>query len=139
MKIICHMFAVLAPVILLFGQAAAQTPKPGIRPPFAGGQGKGVETDPQATKLEAAAVKAEKASKAKPKDTKLREKAAEAYFKAGSAYEHSSVITVPRAKYRPALRLFRKALALNPKHAKAAAEKKLIEDIYTQMGMPIPG
>jgi tetratricopeptide (TPR) repeat protein len=129
----------LAISFLFYGQPShAQKPKTGMRPPFAGGSGKGVETDPQATKLEAAAVKAEKASKAKPKDTKLREQAAEAYYKAGYAFENSTVITVPKAKYRPALRLFRKALALNPRHPGAAAEKKRIEDVYKQMGMPIP-
>ena len=130
--------AAAAALAVIGAGAEAQKPKQPMKPPFAGGAGKDVQqTDPEVVKLEAAAAKAEKAAKAKPKDSKLKDQAADAYYKAGYACEYSKVLA-PRPKYRGALKLYRKALALNPKHAKAAAEKKQIEDIYKQMGMPIP-
>jgi hypothetical protein len=45
----------------------------------------------------------------------------------------------PRQKYRPALKAFNEILALEPGHKEAAARKKIIEDIYRSMGMPVPG
>jgi tetratricopeptide (TPR) repeat protein len=95
------------------------------------------QTDPEVTKLEAAAVKLEKQAKAKPKDSKLKVKAAEAYYQAGYACEYSKVLA-PKPRYRGALKLYRKCLELNPDHAKAAAEKKQIEDIYRGMPGGIP-
>ena len=44
----------------------------------------------------------------------------------------------PKKKYRPALKRYRRVLELDPKNMEAAANKKQIEDIYQQMGMPIP-
>jgi len=44
----------------------------------------------------------------------------------------------PKEKYRPALKHFRKVLALDPNNKDAQANKDRIEEIYTQMGMPIP-
>ena len=104
--------------------------------PFAGGA-KGADKDPAVDKLVAAANKMDAQLKAKPKDTKLKEKTAEAYYQAGFACEYSKVLS-PKPKYRGALKQYRRCLELNPKHAKAAAEKKQIEDIYKQMGMPVP-
>jgi len=43
-----------------------------------------------------------------------------------------------REKYRPALKYYRKVLELDPKNEEAIKNKKQIEDIYEQMGMPIP-
>jgi tetratricopeptide (TPR) repeat protein len=103
--------------------------------PVAGGAAG--DKDPAVDKLEAEAAKLAKQSKAKPKDTKLRAKAAEAYYVAG----HTSMVSPklgPKAKYRGALKFFRKALEIDPKHKKSADEKKMIEDIYKQMGRPIP-
>jgi hypothetical protein len=73
-----------------------------------------------------------------PKDAKLKTQVAEANYQVG----HATMIDPklpPRMKYPGALKRFRRALALNPKHAKAAEEKKMIEDIYRQMGRPVPG
>ena len=95
------------------------------------------EKDPEVEKLIAAAQKLEKASKAKPKDAKLKAKAAEAYFQAGHTCMLSAKLS-PKGKYRGALVQFRKALAVDPTHKKAAEEKKMIEDIYKQMGRPVP-
>jgi tetratricopeptide (TPR) repeat protein len=44
----------------------------------------------------------------------------------------------PRQKYRPALRAYNKTLELQPDNPEALKNKKTIEDIYTQMGLPIP-
>jgi tetratricopeptide (TPR) repeat protein len=44
----------------------------------------------------------------------------------------------PKKKYRPALKRYRRVLELDPSNQEAAANKKQIEDIYQQMGMPIP-
>lgn len=43
-----------------------------------------------------------------------------------------------KEKYRPALRYYRQILAIDPSNDEAAKNKKQIEDIYVQMGMPIP-
>lgn len=43
-----------------------------------------------------------------------------------------------REKYRPALKYYRKVLELDPANTDALKNKKEIEDIYLQMGMPIP-
>lgn len=44
----------------------------------------------------------------------------------------------PKEKYRPALKYYRKVLAVDPKNQEAIANKDKIEEIYTQMGLPIP-
>jgi Flp pilus assembly protein TadD len=94
-------------------------------------------TDPEVTKLESAAAKLAKEAKSKPKDAKLKLKVADAYYNAGHAAMNSAPLP-SRIKYRLALKHFRTALAFNPKHEKAASEKKMIEDIYKQMGRPVP-
>ncbi|MEP6754731.1 MAG: hypothetical protein ABJA67_04450 [Chthonomonadales bacterium] len=104
--------------------------------PFAGGAQVN-EKDPEVEKLIAAAKKLEKASKAKPKDAKLKAKAAEAYYQAGHTCMLSAKLS-PKGKYRGALVQFRKSLSVDPSHKKAAEEKKMIEDIYKQMGRPVP-
>jgi tetratricopeptide (TPR) repeat protein len=43
-----------------------------------------------------------------------------------------------REKYRPALKYYRKVLELDPKNAEAEKNKTEIENIYKQMGMPVP-
>jgi predicted small lipoprotein YifL len=44
----------------------------------------------------------------------------------------------PKKKYKPALQRYNKILALDPKNEEALENKQQIEDIYKQMGMPIP-
>lgn len=75
--------------------------------------------------------------KKSPKDAKLKAQVAEASYQVGHAMMLNPELP-PRVKYPGALRHFRRTLALNPKHKQAAAEKKQIEDIYRQMGRPIP-
>ena len=114
---------------------AQNAPFAGQKPPFAGGGQ--ADKDPAVDKLVASADKLAKQSKAKPKDTKLKAKVAEAYYQAGHTMMVSPKLS-SRVKYRGALKHFRSALKYNPKHAKAQAEKKMIEDIYKSMGRPVP-
>jgi hypothetical protein len=72
-----------------------------------------------------------------PKNAKLKSEVAEAHFQVGHAMMVNDSLP-PRVKYPGALKHFRHALALNPKHTKAAEERKMIEDIYKQMGRPVP-
>ena len=44
----------------------------------------------------------------------------------------------PKKKYRTALKRYRRVLELDPGNQEAMENKKQIEDIYTQMGMPVP-
>ncbi len=44
----------------------------------------------------------------------------------------------PRVKYRAVLVDYRAALQADPNNAEAKANKKLIENIYTSMGRPVP-
>ncbi|HEU4752534.1 MAG TPA: hypothetical protein VFU47_05445 [Armatimonadota bacterium] len=73
-----------------------------------------------------------------PKDARLKAQTAEANYQVGHAMMIDPALR-PMIKYPGALKKFRRALELNPKHQKAADEKKMIEDIYRQMGRPIPG
>ena len=121
---------------ILLGAIVAGSPAGAQNAPFAGG-GQADAKDPAVEKLEAAAAKLDKQVKAAPKDAKLKMQTADAHYKAGHAMMMSPTLA-PRVKYRGALAHYRQALALNPKHKEAATEKKTIEDIYKQMGRPIP-
>jgi ABC-type Na+ efflux pump permease subunit len=114
---------VAAPVGVLVSRAAASPAKPAAK----------------AAKYDEGKLKALEAKLAKnAKDAKLKMEVAEANYQVG----HTMMVNPdlpPRVKYPGALKKFRRALALNPKHAKAAQEKKMIEDIYKQMGRPVPG
>ena len=118
--------------------AFAQKPRQGGKPgPYAAGANANVK-DPKVEKLKAEAAKLDAQLKKKPKDGKLRERTAEAYYQAGYACEYSKAALMPRPRYYGALVLYRKCLALNPNHTKAAFEKKQIEGIYRGMPGGIP-
>jgi hypothetical protein len=90
-------------------------------------------------KYDEAKLKALEAKLAKkPSDAKVKSETAEANFQVGYAMMINDSLP-PRVKYPGALKHYRRALTLNPKHAKAAENKKMIEDIYKSMGRPIPG
>jgi hypothetical protein len=92
-----------------------------------------------AAKYDEAKLTALEAKLAKsPKDAKLKLQVAEASYQVGHYVEYDKPGLTPREKYRGALKLYRRALALNPAHKQAKAEKDQIEAIYKQMGMPIP-
>lgn len=92
-----------------------------------------------AKKYDEAKLKALEAKLAKsPKDAKLKKEVAEANYQVGFTMMNNPDLP-PRVKYPGALKKYRRALQLNPKHAAAARDKKMIEDIYKSLGRPIPG
>jgi hypothetical protein len=108
------------------GVVHAQAQKPAAKPAAA------------APKYDAAKLKALEAKLAKnPKDAKLKKQTAEASYQVGHAMMLDPNLR-PMVKYPGALKHFKRALDLDPKHAKAARDRKMIEDIYRQMGRPIP-
>lgn len=90
---------------------------------------------PFGKKLAIAEVKLKK----NPKDAKLKKGVVEAAYN----YGHE-LITLPQGtlsppvQYRAALGYYRKALAIDPKHAPSLKEKKTIDDIYSGMPGGIP-
>lgn len=97
------------------------------------------ETTKQKNQL-AASEKVYKAAKATFQKTP-NAKTKKAYVDATVAFGTKTMMSPvlgPKQKYGPALRLYREALKFDPKNAEALNNKKLIEDIYKQMGMPIP-
>lgn len=89
-------------------------------------------------KHETAYQKAKRAYEADPKRPADKRKAlVEAAVQFGATTMVSPVLT-SQVKYPKALRLFREALKLDPKHARATEYRDLIEGIYRSMGKPIP-
>ena len=110
--------------------AAPATAPPGtVAPPpgMAVGTG-GVTPTPE---LDARIAELEKAKNGDKK------KLAAVYAERGSRKMNDAQAS-PRVKYRAALKDYRSALALDPANERALQDKKLIEDIYTSMGRPIP-
>ena len=133
-----HILTAVAAAVLSTGVVAGPVLAQG-NAPFAPHAGAGQATvDPAAVKLVKKAEGLEKQLKSKPKDAKLKAQTAESWYQAGYAQEYSKAGLSPRLRYRGALGYYRRALALNPGHKKAAAELKQIEDIYRGMPGGIP-
>jgi tetratricopeptide (TPR) repeat protein len=77
------------------------------------------------------------AYKKNPSSLEYKEALAGAYFAQGQSTMNDPQLP-PMRKYPAALTSFRKVLELDPQHAGAKSNIKLIEDIYTSMGRPIP-
>jgi hypothetical protein len=75
--------------------------------------------------------------KKNPNDPAVKKQLAEALYQQGYAIMTDDSI-MPRQKYGPALKLYNRALALDPTNQGAKENKALIENIYKQMGRPIP-
>ena len=113
--------------------------------PFAGGKtvtlAEAVKLAPIEDKSLAPLAKAADAADAKlkksPKDTSAKKAYVEATYKFGYGAEYSTVLG-PKVKYRAALALYRKALAVDPKHQQSLTEKNKIEDIYKNMPGGVP-
>ncbi len=74
-------------------------------------------------------------------ESKKDKKNEKAFVDAAVLFGHESMVSPvlkPNVKYKQALKLYREALKLDPKNKVASTELKLIEDIYKQMGRPIP-
>jgi tetratricopeptide (TPR) repeat protein len=72
-----------------------------------------------------------------PKNAALKKAFAQANAQLGRATMYDPA-TPPRTKYPAALGYYRKALALDPANKIAREDKKLVEDVYKQMGRPVP-
>lgn len=100
----------------------------------------GKQLTPEEAKLERL-KKGYVAAKAKytkqPKNANLKRNYVEATVAYGNAMMTSPALSA-KVKYPGALRLYREALKLDPKHKVALANKKTIEDIYKGMGREIP-
>jgi hypothetical protein len=139
----------LVPVLAMLALPAVVVTQAGAQPnaPFAGG-GKPMSSEEalkEAPKLDKSLVPLDKAFadaqaklKKSPKDAKVKKTYVEAAYKYGHTVMTSQGKLPSRVMYRAALALFRKALAVNPEHKPSLDDKKLIEGIYQQMGMPIP-
>ena len=77
------------------------------------------------------------AYKKNPGSLDYKEALAGAYFAQGQSTMNDPELP-PMRKYPAALRSLRKAVELDPQHAEAKSNIKMIEDIYTSMGRPIP-
>jgi tetratricopeptide (TPR) repeat protein len=88
-----------------------------------------LEGDPKAKELY---TKAESAEKAGNKDAQIK-----TYMEFAN-YMMFTANVPPRAKYRPALKMYRKVLALDPKNDEAIKNKAQIEEIYKMMGRDVP-
>lgn len=138
--------AVALALVLPLG-VQAQRNMPGA--PYAGGSGKKVTTeealkqapkdDPSLAPLDKAFNSAAAALKKSPKDAKAKKAYVEAAFKYGKTCEDNVSGKLSRpVQYRAALALYRKALAVDPKHKSSMEEKQKIEDIYKSMPGGVP-
>lgn len=91
----------------------------------------------KAGKFEEAIAILEPAYKASPKDAEVSKALADAHLKYGDSFMYNEQLP-PRQKYRPALKQYRSVLAVDPANKDAKAKVTLIENIYKQMGMPVP-
>jgi hypothetical protein len=127
---------------------AGGTPQAGASgAPFAGGPAMSAEEalksvskmDAALVPLEKAMQSAEKAMKSQPDNAKAKADYVEATYKFGHAIMTDRSGNLPQVvMYRAALAAYRRALAVDPKHQPSRDDKKLIEDIYVQMGRSIP-
>ena len=90
-----------------------------------------------AKKYDDAIVALEKAQKAQPKSGDVQKTLAEAYVGQGNTFMYNDSLP-PRMKYPQALKSYRKALEYEKTNKQALAQIKTIEDIYKQMGRPVP-
>jgi hypothetical protein len=95
--------------------------------------------DKPSAKTTALLKKAEKleAQYRKKPTPQLKKQLAQAKYEYGHARMYDQALS-PRQKYRPALKALREALQLNPGHKQAKVDKDKIEQVYRDMGMPVP-
>lgn len=119
----------------------------GGAPPFAGAKSMTTEAalkqapkdDPGLAPLDKAFTAAAAALKKSPKDAKAKKAYVDAAYKYGKTCEDNASGKLSRpVQYRAALALYRKALAVDPKHKLSLDEKKKIDDIYASMPGGIP-
>jgi hypothetical protein len=119
----------------------------GGAPPFAGAKSMTTDAalkqapkdDPGLAPLDKAFYAAAAALKKSPKDAKVKKAYVETAFKYGKTCEDNASGKLSRpVQYRAALALYRKALAVDPKHKPSLDEKQKIDDIYKTMPGGVP-
>ncbi len=91
----------------------------------------------KAGKFEEALAVLDPIHKANPKDAEVNKALAGAHLKYGDSFMYNESLP-PRQKYAPALRQYRAVVAVEPSNKDAQNKITLIENIYRQMGRPIP-
>lgn len=91
----------------------------------------------KAGKFEEALAVLDPLHKSSPKDAEVNKALAEAHLKYGDSFMYNENLP-PRQKYAPALRQYRAVLAVDPANKDAQGKITLIENIYKQMGRPVP-
>ena|SRR5579862_7590190 len=127
--------------------AASHAQGPAGSPPFAGKKSMTCEEalkqapkdDAELAPLAKSLAASEAKLKKSPKNASTQKEYVDTAFKYGDALMHlpQGKLTPP-VQYRAALALFRKALAVDPKHKGSLAEKATIDDIYKGMPGGIP-
>ncbi|MBL8196544.1 MAG: tetratricopeptide repeat protein [Blastocatellia bacterium] len=82
-------------------------------------------------------VNLEKEYEKNPSNAENKKKLVQATYELGRKIEYDEALP-PFVKYRQALKLFKRALELDPTHKESLAEKEQIEAIYRSMGRPVP-
>jgi tetratricopeptide (TPR) repeat protein len=88
-------------------------------------------------KFEEAIALLEPLHKKNQKDAEVNAALAEAHLKYGDSFMFNESLP-PRQKYRPALKQYRQVLVYDPANKDAKQKISVIENIYKQMGMPVP-
>ena len=88
--------------------------------------------------LEKAMNDAQAKMKKNPKDARLKKAYVDATYNYGNTVMMDREKLKPTVMYRASLALYRRALAVDPKHKPSLDNKKMIEDIYRGMGREIP-
>lgn len=94
--------------------------------------------DPGLAPMDKAFKDVEAQLKKTPKDEKVKKNYVEQAYKYGHTVMVGRDKLRPAIQYRASLALFRKALAVDPKHKASLNEKKMIEDIYATMPGGVP-
>lgn len=101
-------------------------------------EGTEIVKDAKLKELKSKYASTKKKYEANKKDAKAKKAYIDATYWLGMGSMYSESLPA-RVKYKEALTYFREVLKLDPKHKLAIKNKTMIEDIYKQMGRPIPG
>jgi len=91
----------------------------------------------KAGKFEEAIAILDPLHKANPKDAEVNAALAGAHLKYGDSFMYNESLP-PRQRYAPALKQYREVLVYDPANKDAKTKIDLIENIYKQMGRPVP-
>ncbi len=131
---------------IILGSGFSQTSARAQGAPFAGKKITCAEAlvqapkdDPELVPLAKALANADAKLNKAPKAPAAQKAVVDAAFKYGDTLMHlAQGKLTPPVQYRAALALFRKALAIDPKHKGSLSEKQAIDDIYRGMPGGIP-